>query len=272
MKAVKIIYFSLIALVVIVGVYLWAIADSSQEVSESQGDGNIAVETPLRGALVESPLEIRGEARLFFFEGDFPIVLKDQDGEVLGTGIAMAQGEWMTEDFVPFVANLSFNVTEETDAIIEFHKDNPSRLPEYSEMYAMPVRLSPSLDTTSFSVFFGKYSPDSSMDVCDDVYPVVREVPKTLGVGTAALESLLQGPEEGEEGFFTSIPEDTRLLSLRIEDGIAYADFSGEMNRIGGSCRVTSIRTQIEETLKQFPAVSDVVISVEGNAEEALQP
>jgi spore germination protein GerM len=41
---------------------------------------------------------------------------------------------------------------------------------------------------------------------------------------------------------------------------------------VGGSCRVSGIRNQIIQTLKQFPTIKNVVISVEGNSEEALQP
>jgi len=42
---------------------------------------------------------------------------------------------------------------------------------------------------------------------------------------------------------------------------------------VGGSCRVTTIRSQVEQTLMQFPSVTSVRISVEGYADdEVLQP
>jgi hypothetical protein len=69
----------------------------------------IKVQTPLVESLVSSPLNISGEARgNWFFEASFPVVLVDWDGVVVAEGVAEAQGEWMTESFVPFVASLEF--------------------------------------------------------------------------------------------------------------------------------------------------------------------
>lgn len=54
---------------------------------------------------------------------------------------------------------------------------------------------------------------------------------------------------------------------------MAYIDFESSLQEgVGGSCRVENIRSQIERRLKQFPFIKDVVISVEGNSEEVLQP
>jgi len=53
----------------------------------------------------------------------------------------------------------------------------------------------------------------------------------------------------------------------------ARADFSEELRAVAGSCRVLSIRAQIEKTLEQFSEVSSVRISIEGgDPAEALQP
>ena len=41
---------------------------------------------------------------------------------------------------------------------------------------------------------------------------------------------------------------------------------------VAGSCRVLAIRAQIESTLKQFPSIKKVVISVNGRTGEVLQP
>ena len=41
---------------------------------------------------------------------------------------------------------------------------------------------------------------------------------------------------------------------------------------VGGACKVTAIRSQITETLKQFFAVTQVIISVNGKTEGILQP
>jgi len=41
---------------------------------------------------------------------------------------------------------------------------------------------------------------------------------------------------------------------------------------VGGSCRVTAIRSQIEQTLKQFSTVQSVIISIDNRTEDILQP
>ena len=69
----------------------------------------IRVDSPRPNAVIQSPLQIQGEARgTWFFEADFPIELLDAEGQVIGMAIATAQGEWMTEEFVPFTASLTF--------------------------------------------------------------------------------------------------------------------------------------------------------------------
>jgi hypothetical protein len=121
------------------------------------------------------------------------------------------------------------------------------------------------------------YFPNSKLDPehldCSVVFPVRRAfeaVDERLG----AIEALLKGltGAERDEGYFTSIPEDTTVVSSRFEGGIVYVDFAGGISKVAGSCRVTAIRAQIEETLKQFSAVKAVVISVDGNVDKVLQP
>jgi spore germination protein GerM len=104
---------------------------------------------------------------------------------------------------------------------------------------------------------------------------VERQVDKTLAVGWAALEELLKGvsKEEQESGFYTSLNLGVRINKLTIEGGVARVDFDKQMEfEMGGSCRVSAIRAQITETLKQFPSVQSVIISVEGRTEDILQP
>ena len=110
-------------------------------------------------------------------------------------------------------------------------------------------------------------------DGVEEVSSVQREFPATEGIGTYTLQRLLEGPNEEEknEGYSTSIQEGTTLNSLHIEEGVAYADFSSELD-VSGSAWVTMVRGQIENTLLQFESVDDVVISIEGETEDVLQP
>lgn len=110
---------------------------------------------------------------------------------------------------------------------------------------------------------------------CNKVFPVEREIPKTQAVGMAALEELLKGPteKEKEEGFFTSINPGVKIQNLIIQNGIAKVEFDEQLEfQVGGSCRVSAIRAQITQTLKQFPTVNEVMISINGRTEDILQP
>lgn len=110
--------------------------------------------------------------------------------------------------------------------------------------------------------------------ICENVEPAYRVLEGMETVIQPTLESLLEGPtaEELEQGYLSNIPEGTRLLSLKFENGIAKANFSSELNQVSGSCTVLGIRAQIEETLKQFQTVNAVEIAIEGQTEGVLQP
>lgn len=139
--------------------------------------------------------------------------------------------------------------------------------------------------------------PDDPGTMGVDVYWVVGEtlkpqrvrVPRTLGIGRAALETLLWGPLAGQSaGFTTALPlpadvlaypqrapdwgERVRLNNLTIVNGLAHADFSGELLAYpGGALHTTLILGQIEQTLLQFSTVNEVLITVEGQRDR-LQP
>lgn len=129
--------------------------------------------------------------------------------------------------------------------------------------------------TISIKIFFSNRINDPEALECQKVYPVFREIENVVAVGRASLLGLLSGPTEEEEsfGYFTNINSGVEINDLKIEKGIAYVDLSNELlENVGGSCRTTAIKSQIEETLKQFSTVSEVVISVNGETEGILQP
>lgn len=123
---------------------------------------------------------------------------------------------------------------------------------------------------TRVRLYFSRQGEDD----CSRVFPVERTISSTPAIGQAALNELLKGPNQSEVGqdYLTNIPEGVVLKSLIIRNGVATADFNTKMNEVGGSCLVTAIRAQINQTLMQFPTINEVIISVEGEVETALQP
>ncbi len=109
--------------------------DNEQEVSDL-----IVVSAPKADEKVTSPLTITGQARgNWYFEASFPVELLDGNGNVMASGIATAQGEWMTTNFVPFSSTLVFDPPATTTGTLILHKDNPSGLPEHDAELRLPV-------------------------------------------------------------------------------------------------------------------------------------
>jgi len=231
------------------------------------------------GDKVISGYEVKGSVTgSWFFEGSFPVKILDREGDVLGTVIARTDEDWMTEEEVSFSLVLDIDLEEESVLILKFMKSNPSALEENDDYAQMSITIEPEdndKDILTVKIFFPNDKINSEMLDCSLVFPVSREIPETVAVARATLTELFNGLTEDEldEGYFTNIPEGVEMQSLSIEEGVASVDFNTKLEEgIGGSCRVNSIRAQIEETLKQFESVDSVVISIDGRTEDILQP
>ena len=114
----------------------------SQEEYEEQKVDDIRVNNPKPDDLVKSPLVITGEARgNWFFEANFPMMIMDETGKIIGTAIAEAQGEWMTEKFVPFTAKLKFSPGASKIGFLILNNDDPSGDPAKLKSVSIPVRF-----------------------------------------------------------------------------------------------------------------------------------
>lgn len=103
----------------------------------------ITVDLPFPKAVVSHQFTARGKARgTWYFEASFPVHVFDKDGNELVSGPAQAEGEWMTEEFVPFKIDITIPPAYEGDATIVFMKDNPSGLPEKEANISFPITIS----------------------------------------------------------------------------------------------------------------------------------
>lgn len=135
-----------------------AVESASVPISESTFSARykdvIEIFTPLPKSEIKlqdvtTTIQIKGQARgAWFFEASFPIELVDSSGEIMATGIAQADDEWMTEQFVPFHATVTFYTsfvkTGDTGTLL-FKKDNPSGDPEHDDIFLVPVQFVHSL-------------------------------------------------------------------------------------------------------------------------------
>lgn len=132
-------------------------------------------------------------------------------------------------------------------------------------------------------IFFSSTFKDPDTIYCDRTYPVDRAVSRLSNnerIGLAeysylAIAELLKGPAvyEQEGGYFTTINEGTKVQNIAIENGIATIDFNDKLiEGVAGACKVQAIRSQITETLMQFPEIHGVIITVNGISDVILQP
>lgn len=226
-------------------------------------------------AIVEKGTKLTGEITgSWFFEGEFPIRIINEDMEILETLTARATESWTTSELVPFEFNLDSNIEDTTNIILRFEKSNPSGLKENDDYIDFPIVLSVSIKYMDVNVYFPNTQKGSTED-CSLVFPVTRKIQQTVAVGRASLEELFSGVTEDDMtlGYYTNINEGVQIQDLTISSGVATVDFNQALQEgVGGSCKVTSIRAQIEETLKQFPTVETVIISIDGEVEDILQP
>jgi len=98
------------------------------------------------------------------------------------------------------------------------------------------------------------------------LFVVHRTIPATEGIGAAAVNELLAGPEsiESAADVSTAVPDGTRLLGLNIANGLATVDLSSEFESGGGSLSMQMRLAQMVYTLTQFPTVKRVQFQLDG--------
>ena len=106
------------------------------------------------------------------------------------------------------------------------------------------------------------------------VTPVARHVPRTPGVGSAAIRALLRGPTAAERrrgyGGWFSRQTAGRLIGVRLSGGVAHVDFR-DFSRIipnaSTSCGSAQLLAQLDRTVLQFDTVDRAVYSFDGDVD-----
>lgn len=103
---------------------------------------------------------------------------------------------------------------------------------------------------------------------------IKRSVPKNDSPLTNAINLLLNGPDTtkaAEKNCMTLIPEGTRLISAKVQGGVAYLNFTEEFlfNGLGIDGQIHQLE-QIVYTATAFPTVSSVQFMIEGKKQEYL--
>ncbi|MBP8590951.1 GerMN domain-containing protein [Candidatus Shapirobacteria bacterium] len=233
----------------------------------------IQVEVPQANEAISSPLVIKGKVRgSWFFEGVFPVKLYDGNGQLLAVTTAQATKDLLSEDFVPFEAELKFLPPETEKGTLALEKDNLSGLAENADELRIPVffakETGESQKERKVKLYY--YKPELDQDkegnlACSrkGLVAVERTIPLTETPIQDTIRLLIGGELTGEEkaeGIKTEYPlEGLSLEGATLKDGVLTLHFSDpEGKTSGGSCRAGILWFQIEETAKQFPEVKEV--------------
>lgn len=243
--------------------------DSTPYFTESSDEEGAAIvlESPAEGAKIIGSFEVSGRARAD--KGKVSVTLAGPNGGPLfGRLISVIADPG--DEYGRFSTKVSpLGHVGEVVLEVGFSSgdESPERVVRNLELM--------SEDMVEVEVFFTNFELDP-WQTCQNVFAVKRSVSSDTNVYRAAIEALLEGPtdKEAENGYESSLPDGARLKSVASDsEGKVTADFDDYLGRgVAGSCRVGAIRSQIESTLKQFPEVREVVISINGETEEILQP
>lgn len=139
------------------------------------------------------------------------------------------------------------------------------------EFSPCPENISVSATSTA-KVYFGNSNLNPNSIDCNKVYSVERIIEPGLDIQRAALNELFKGPNlsEKKQGYTSWFSDKTKniLKDLRIENGVAYVDLIDVRNIIpnaSASCGSAEFLAEMENTLKQFPLITKVIFSIEGN-------
>ncbi|MCR4400057.1 MAG: Gmad2 immunoglobulin-like domain-containing protein [Syntrophomonadaceae bacterium] len=121
----------------------------------------------------------------------------------------------------------------------------------------------PPPQTAAVAVYYVKMTQTNAYLVRE-----VHQVPAEGDLRLAALQELISGQPQDEKAGRV-LPEDTRILGLTVEEGLATVNFSAEVlnANVGASGEALGIQS-IVNTLTEFPGIDRVAFQVEGAVDE----
>ena len=110
--------------------------------SKAPLSSKVTITSPEANATVSHSLSVTGKAPgPWFFEAQFPIQVRDNKGNVIGSSPAQAEGDWMTNSLVPFKATIALDPSYHGIAKLILLKDNPSGLPENDDSVTIQIAV-----------------------------------------------------------------------------------------------------------------------------------
>lgn len=257
---------------------------------------NIIIYAPMNNTKVGSYFIVKGIARVF--ENTFSIRLKDAaSGQIYFEKSFMTKsGEMGQHGEINSAISLGETasaINDKANLLLEVFEYSAKDGSEINKATVSLIYSKPFIGTTgstinttipnvngieeSVNIYFNNSKLDPNIS-CNKVFPVTRKLilnddfDRTVRL---VLEQLFFGPTQQEiaDGYSTSLPGNVKINSISFTDGEIKVDFDNQLQAgIGGSCRVVSIRTQLTETLMDLPGVDSVILSINGDINDILQP
>ena len=123
------------------------IPDETKQVSsnslQSEKGVTITVTSPSKEGSVSSPLAVTGTVPgSWSNEGQFALRLLDNNSNVLAEASATLEGDWMSQNQVPFKGELSFTAPAAgTMGLLVLEKANPSGMQDNADSVSFPVKF-----------------------------------------------------------------------------------------------------------------------------------
>ncbi len=208
----------------------------------------------------------------WFYKGKFNVDLTNDKNERVKTFTATTNRNWMQDILIPFYVSINCDGECPLNANIVFNKSSSDN--EDSDKITIPVYFSGECENQIervINLYWGNMNEDPFLEKCEETYPFARTVSINENPYEDTLNLLFAGPisKEISNGVYTSIPVVTTLKSISIENGVANIDISNfDKKNIDTKCKLKMIRSQIENTLLQFPEIKSVIITVDGAVEK----
>lgn len=217
---------------------------------------SITVLEPTANAFIGLPVSVRGTVSTF--ENLVSYQLLDVDGSVL------AQGQESARSDGSFFFSVTYPRPFGTTGTLHVYESLPNGSTGATQ--SIPIKFM-TVETADVRVSFMNVQTDPDREHCDQVSAYPRRVLEDGMTERAALEELLKGPtdHDRQQGAQTAIPDGVTLQNFVLIKGTATADFSDVLlTGLFNPCRAQAIRSQIRQTLLQFPTVKNVTVSVNG--------
>jgi hypothetical protein len=142
-----------------------------------------------------------------------------------------------------------------------------SMLPDAPVATSLPTDVPVAHTVQVFLIAVGDNGQTGSQVGCgDSAVPVQVQTPPTSQVLQAALTSLLSIKEQfyGQSGLYNALYQsDLQVESITIVAGKASVYLAGTL-LMGGECDTPRVRAQLEQTILQFPTVTEADIFING--------